>query len=86
MTRDLVKSTVKMRQSSERDKLVEERRRSGQRRHVVKATVGEGRAALHTKAMARLDAILGRGADAAPRTSGDKGSNKGSPTPAEASE
>ena len=28
---------------------------------------------LHTKAMARLDAMLGRGGDAAPRTSGDKG-------------
>jgi len=27
--------------------------------------------------MARLDAILGRKADAAPRMSGDKGSNKG---------
>ncbi|MDQ3691954.1 MAG: tyrosine-type recombinase/integrase [Chloroflexota bacterium] len=41
---------------------------------------------LHTKAMARLDAILGRGADAAPGTSGDKGSNKGSPALAEANE
>jgi hypothetical protein len=37
---------------------------------------------LHTKAMARLDAILGRGADAAPRTLGDEGSNRGSPTAA----
>jgi hypothetical protein len=27
--------------------------------------------------MARLDAILGRGDDAPPQTSGDKGSNKG---------
>ena len=41
---------------------------------------------LHTKAMARLDAILGRGADAAQRSGGDKGSNEGSPTPAEANE
>jgi hypothetical protein len=41
---------------------------------------------LHTKAMARLDAILGRRADAAPRTSGDKGSNKGSPAAVEANE
>jgi hypothetical protein len=39
---------------------------------------------LHTKAMARLDAMLGRGDDATPRTSGDKGSNKGSPAGAEA--
>jgi len=46
----------------------------------------DGRWRLHAKAMARLDAILGRRADAAPRTSGDKGSNKGSPTPAEANE
>ena len=38
---------------------------------------------LHTKAMSRLDAILGRKADAA-RRSGDKGSNKGSPAAAEA--
>lgn len=30
---------------------------------------------LHTKAMARLDAILGRRADAAPRASGDRGSS-----------
>jgi hypothetical protein len=28
---------------------------------------------LHTTAMDRLDAILGRGDDAAPRTAGDKG-------------
>ena len=37
---------------------------------------------LHTKATARLDAILARRADATPRPSGDKGSNKGSPTAA----
>jgi integrase len=41
---------------------------------------------LQTTAMARLDAILGRGDDAAPQTAGDKGSNKGSPTPSEANE
>jgi hypothetical protein len=36
--------------------------------------------------MARLDAILGRGDDAAPQTGGDKGSNKGSPAAAETNE
>jgi hypothetical protein len=36
--------------------------------------------------MARLDAILGRGADAARPPEGDKGSNKGSPTIVEANE
>jgi hypothetical protein len=35
---------------------------------------------LQTTAMARLDAILGRGDDAAPKDELDKGSNKGSPT------
>ncbi|MGH2456615.1 MAG: hypothetical protein ACRDHD_10220, partial [Candidatus Limnocylindria bacterium] len=39
---------------------------------------------LHTKAMARLDALLGR--RGAARTGGHKGSNKGSPGPAEANE
>jgi hypothetical protein len=34
--------------------------------------------------MARLDAILGRKGDAAPRQSGDKGSNLGSPAAVEA--
>ncbi len=34
---------------------------------------------LQTQAMARLDAILGRGDDAAERSGGYKGSNKGSP-------
>jgi Phage integrase family len=34
---------------------------------------------LQTTAMARLDAILGRGDDAAPKDELDKGSNKGSP-------
>lgn len=41
---------------------------------------------MQATAMARLDAILGRGDDAAPPSDGDKGSNKGSPTSAEASE
>ena len=41
---------------------------------------------MQATAMARLDAILGRGDDAAPPSDGDKGSNKGYPTPAEASE
>jgi hypothetical protein len=41
---------------------------------------------LQATAMARLEAILGRGDDAAPPSDGDKGSNKGSPTPTEASE
>ena len=41
---------------------------------------------MQATAMARLDAILGRGDDAAPAAESDKGSNKGSPTPAEASE
>jgi hypothetical protein len=41
---------------------------------------------MQATAMARLDAILGRGDDAAPPSDGDKGSNKGSPTPAEANE
>jgi hypothetical protein len=41
---------------------------------------------MQATAMARLDAILGRGDDAAPSNAADKGSNKGSPTPAEASE
>lgn len=40
---------------------------------------------LQAEAMAQLDAIPGRGADAAPRTSGDKGS-KASATAAEANE
>jgi hypothetical protein len=34
---------------------------------------------LQTTAMARLDAILGRGDDAAPKDELDRGSNKGSP-------
>ena len=41
---------------------------------------------MQATAMARLDAILGRGDDAPPAAESDKGSNKGSPTPAEASE
>jgi hypothetical protein len=41
---------------------------------------------LQTTAMARLDAILGRGDDAAPSGAGDKGSNKGSRSAAEANE
>ena len=41
---------------------------------------------LHTKAMARLDALLGRGDDAPRRRLSHKGSNKGSPTPDEANE
>jgi hypothetical protein len=41
---------------------------------------------MRTKAMARLDAMLGRGDDAAPQSAGDKGSNKGSPTATEANE
>jgi hypothetical protein len=36
--------------------------------------------------MARLDAILGRGDDAAPQDELDKGSNKGSPVAVEANE
>jgi hypothetical protein len=41
---------------------------------------------LQTTAMARLDAILGRGDDAAQQPEGDKGSNEGSPSAAEANE
>ena len=41
---------------------------------------------LQTTAMARLDAILGRGDDAPPPAEADKGSNKGSPTLVEANE
>ncbi len=41
---------------------------------------------MQATAMARLDAILGRGDDVAPSSAADKGSNKGSPTPVEASE
>ena len=41
---------------------------------------------MQATAMARLDAILGRGDDAAPPSDGDKGSNKGSPTPVEHNE
>ena len=33
-----------------------------------------------------IDEIVGRGGDHAPRTAGDKGSNKGSPTAAEAND
>ena len=41
---------------------------------------------MQATAMARLDAILGRGDDAPSGAESDKGSTKGSPTPAEASE
>jgi hypothetical protein len=41
---------------------------------------------MQATAMARLDAILGRGDDAAPRSAADKGSNKGSPAPDETNE
>jgi hypothetical protein len=41
---------------------------------------------LQTTAMARLDAILGRGDDSPPQPEGDKGSNKGSPTLVQAKE
>jgi hypothetical protein len=41
---------------------------------------------MQATAMVRLDAILGRGDDAAPSSAADKGSNKGYPAPDEANE
>ena len=42
--------------------------------------------ALHTEAMAKLDAILGRGPDAAPARPAIRAPKKGSPAPIEANE